>query len=85
MDIIEFVGVGTGVDGYLGGVDDGVLNNGDVVIFSRKESSWRKESALCNVSSGLIGGTPPKPSRAKYKLMQTKTYIYTEYGVIQIE
>jgi hypothetical protein len=55
---------GTGVDGFLGGDDAGVRNSGADVITSRNESSCRKESALCRVSRGLIGGTPPHPSIA---------------------
>lgn len=57
-------GVGSGVDGYLGGDEAGVLKRGPVVIFSRKLSSWRSDRALCRVSSGRIGGTPPNPSSA---------------------
>lgn len=57
-------GVGSGVDGYFGGEEAGVLNSGPVVIFSRKLSSWRSDRALCRVSSGRIGGTPPNPSIA---------------------
>jgi len=60
---------GTGVDGFLGGDDAGVRNSGADVIMSRNESSCRKESALCSVSSGLIGGTPPHPSIAGIKTM----------------
>lgn len=48
----------------FGGDEAGVRYNGAVVIISRKESSWRSDSALCSVSSGLMGGTPPKPSIA---------------------
>lgn len=58
------VGVGKGVEGFLGGDEAGVLYICVVVIRSRKVSSWRSDNALCNVSSGRIGGTPPKPSRA---------------------
>lgn len=54
------LGVGVG-NGVLGGDEAGVLNSGPVVIFSRKWSSWRRDNALCNVSSGRIGGTPPNP------------------------
>lgn len=57
--------VGVGVDGYLGGVEEGVRNIGAEVILSKKLSNCFKESALCNVSSGLIDGTPPQPSIAK--------------------
>lgn len=60
---------GTGVDGFLGGDDAGVRNSGAYVITSRNESSCRKESALCRVSKGLIGGTPPHPSIAGIKTM----------------
>lgn len=59
----KFIGVVEGV-GYFGGVDDGVLNNGIEVIWSKNMSSCRNDNALCNVSNGLIGGTPPKPSMA---------------------
>lgn len=62
--IAPLVGVGNGVDGYLGGVEDGVLNIGADVIRSRKLSNCFSERALCSVSSGLIGGTPPHPSIA---------------------
>jgi hypothetical protein len=58
------VGVGNGVDGYFGGVDDGVLNNGAAVICSRKVSICFSDRALWSVSRGRIGGTPPKPSIA---------------------
>lgn len=58
-------GVGTGVDGYFGGDDAGVLNNGAVVIFSKNASICFNDNALCNVSNGRIGGTPPKPSSTK--------------------
>lgn len=52
-----------GVDGNFGGEDAGVLNNGAVVIFSKNPSNWRNDRALCNVSNGRIGGTPPNPSK----------------------
>jgi hypothetical protein len=55
---------GRGVDGFLGGDDAGVRNSGADVMTSRKESICRNESALCRVSRGLIGGTPPHPSIA---------------------
>lgn len=55
---------GSGVEGYFGGVEDGVRNKGADVILLRKASIWRKESALWRVSNGRIGGTPPKPSIA---------------------
>lgn len=51
-------------EGYLGGEDAGVRNRGTLVIISRKASNWRRDNALWRVSSGLIGGTPPKPSIA---------------------
>lgn len=54
--------VASGVDGYLGGELAGVLKSGATVIFSRNVSSWRSDRALWSVSSGRIGGTPPKPS-----------------------
>ncbi|KAI9582112.1 hypothetical protein GQX74_011607 [Glossina fuscipes] len=53
----------SGVDGFFGGVHVGVLNSGAVVIFSRKLSSCLSERALCSVSKGRMGGTPPKPSK----------------------
>lgn len=56
------IGVGNGVDGYFGGDDAGVLNDVAVVIFSRNVSNCFNDNALCNVSNGLIGGTPPNPS-----------------------
>lgn len=56
-------GVGNGVDGYFGGDEAGVLYDVDVVMCSRNVSSCFSDSALCNVSSGRIGGTPPKPSK----------------------
>lgn len=56
-------GVGNGVEGNLGGDDAGVLNIVVVVIFSKNASNWRKDNALCSVSNGRIGGTPPKPSK----------------------
>lgn len=59
-----FVGVGNGVDGCLGGVEEGVLKRGAAVILSRNVSICFKDRALCRVSKGLIGGTPPKPSIA---------------------
>lgn len=58
------VGVGNGVEGFLGGDEAGVLYICVVVIRSRKVSNCRSDKALCSVSSGRIGGTPPKPSRA---------------------
>lgn len=48
----------SGVDGSFGGVQLGA------VIFSKNPSICRKLNALCSVSSGLIGGTPPNPSIA---------------------
>lgn len=55
-------GVGSGVEGYFGGDDAGVLNIGAAVIVSRKESSCFSDSALWSVSRGLMDGTPPIPS-----------------------
>lgn len=52
------VGVSNGVDGYLGGDEAGVLNIVIVVIFSKNASNCFNDNALCNVSSGRIGGTP---------------------------
>lgn len=54
-----------GVDGYFGGDDAGVLNIVVVVIFSKNPSNCFSDNALCKVSSGRIGGTPPNPSRTK--------------------
>lgn len=65
---VPFVGVGNGVDGCLGGVEEGVLNKGAAVILSRNESICFKDKALCRVSKGLMGGTPPKPSIARMHL-----------------
>lgn len=59
------VGVNNGVDGYFGGDEAGVLKIIVVVIFSKNPSNCFKDSALCSVSNGLIGGTPPNPSRTK--------------------
>lgn len=56
-------GVGHGVDGHFGGDDAGVLDTVAVVIFSRNASSCFNDNALCNVSNGRIGGTPPNPSK----------------------
>lgn len=53
------------MEGYFGGVEDGVRNIGADVIRSKKLSNCFKERALCNVSNGLIDGTPPHPSIAK--------------------
>lgn len=55
--------IDNGVDGFLGGVHVGVLNSGADVIFSKKLSNCLSDNALCNVSNGRMGGTPPKPSR----------------------
>lgn len=60
-----WVGVSNGVLGYLGGDDAGVLNIVVVVIFSKNPSNCFSDNALCNVSSGRIGGTPPNPSSTK--------------------
>lgn len=57
------MGVVNGVDGYFGGDEAGVLNNGAVVIFSKNPSNCFSDNALCKVSNGRIGGTPPNPSR----------------------
>ena len=46
LDVMELVGVGKGVDGYLGGVDEGVRNTGAAVILSRKASNCLKDKAL---------------------------------------
>ena len=68
------VGVGSGVDGYLGGDEAGVLYICVVVIRSRNVSNWRKDKALCKVSSGRIGGTPPMPSRANIEMRRGRGY-----------
>lgn len=65
-----------GVEGFFGGVHVGVLNSGAEVIFSKKLSSCLSDKALCNVSKGRIGGTPPKPSRTvKGKTLQMNNRI----------
>lgn len=64
------VGVGSGVDGCFGGVEEGVLNKGAAVILSRNVSICFRDKALCRVSRGLIGGTPPKPSIAETYLTE---------------
>lgn len=66
------VGVGSGVEGYLGGDEAGVLYICVVVIFSRNVSNCFSDNALCNVSSGRMGGTPPMPSRAILRCFQIK-------------
>lgn len=53
------------MEGYLGGVEDGVRNIGADVIRSKKLSNCFKERALCNVSKGRMEGTPPHPSIAR--------------------
>lgn len=63
-DGVLLSGVIDGVDGYFGGVDDGVRNSGKTVMWSKNVSNCFNERALCNVSKGRIGGTPPKPSIA---------------------
>lgn len=69
-----WTGVGRGVDGYFGGEDAGVLDVVAAVIRSRNASNCFNDSALCSVSSGLIGGTPPNPSNtvvvSKFKLQK---------------
>lgn len=64
-ELCVWVGVSNGVDGCFGGDDAGVLNIVVVVIFSKNASNCFSDNALCSVSSGLIGGTPPNPSRTK--------------------
>lgn len=65
------VGVNKGVDGNFGGDDAGVLNIIVVVIFSKNASNCLSDNALCNVSSGLMVGTPLNPSRTtKFNLNQ---------------
>lgn len=49
----------------VGDDDAGVLNNGTVTIFSRKPSNCFRDNALCSVSNGRIGGTPPNPSKTR--------------------
>lgn len=63
------VGVNSGVDGNFGGDEAGVLNIVVVVIFSKNPSNCLRLSALWRVSSGLIGGTPPKPSQTRMFLI----------------
>lgn len=70
---------GSGVEGYLGGVEDGVRNKGAHVILWRNASIWRRERALWRVSSGRIGGTPPKPSIAT----KENYCIFTSYFTIE--
>lgn len=60
------------MDGYLGGLDAGVLNNVIIVIFSRNVSICFNDNALWSVSSGRIGGTPPNPSRTKENQISQK-------------
>lgn len=79
------VGVGKGVEGYLGGVEDGVRNIGAEVILSKKLSNCFKESALCNVSSGLIDGTPPHPSIAKVKQIKFDKYALILWSLVSIK
>lgn len=50
-----------GVDGIFGGDESGVRNCARAMC-SKKASSCFKDRALCRVSRGLIGGTPPNPS-----------------------
>ena len=57
MTSLSLAAVKVCVDGYLGDEE------GAVVIFSKNASSCFNDNALCNVSSGLMGGTPAKPSR----------------------
>lgn len=52
-----------GVVGIFGGDETGVLKIGAETIFSRKRSNCLSDKALCRVSNGRIGGTPPNPSR----------------------
>lgn len=70
-----WVGVSNGVDGYLGGDDAGVLKIIVVVIFSKNASNCFNDNALCSVSSGLIGGTPPNPSRTKNILFEINKFL----------
>lgn len=58
-------GVGNGVDGNFGGDEAGVLNIVVVVMLSKKVSNCFSDRALCNVSKGRIGGTPPIPSKTR--------------------
>lgn len=64
---------GVGVLGTLGGEGMGVFSWIDDVIESRKPSSCFIDRALCKVSKGLIGGTPPHPSIAENKYMANFT------------
>lgn len=74
---------GRGVDGFLGGDDAGVRNSGADVMTSRNESSCLNDSALCRVSRGLIGGTPPHPSIAAIKHKQNVKFL-RKYDVTEI-
>lgn len=55
-----------GVEGIFGGDESGVRNCARAMC-SRKASSCFKDRALCSVSRGLIGGTPPNPSISEGK------------------
>lgn len=50
--------------GTFGGDGMGVFCWSDEVIASRNPSSCFMDRALCNVSKGRMGGTPPHPSIA---------------------
>lgn len=51
-------------DGNFGGEEAGVRKKERLVIISRNESNCLRDKALCSVSNGRIGGTPPNPSIA---------------------
>lgn len=69
------------MDGYLGGDDAGVLNIVVVVIFSKNVSNCRSDNALCKVSNGRIGGTPPNPSRTKIFILNELLFFYENLDV----
>lgn len=63
-----------GVDGIFGGDESGVRNCARAMC-SKKASSCFKDRALCRVSRGLIGGTPPNPSISEKKKIKHNLYI----------
>lgn len=89
FSLSEFCGVctdvGNGVDGNFGGDDAGVLNVLTVVICSKNVSSCFSDSALCSVSNGRMGGTPPKPSRTRNRALLIQRWcilklVYRAFG-----
>lgn len=78
---VAWAGVSSGVDGYLGGDEAGVLKMVVVVIFSRKPSSCFSDRALCSVSSGRIGGTPnPSSTKIEARVAKLLKLIYAIAG-----